>query len=162
MSERIKDLKTGKEVVMLSLYDVANQVGADNQLLHEWHKSEEVETPAPAWEYSGRPHWKQDSLPAWKTLWENHIAAGLDTAFTKRELIDLALASAKETERFARYSYSRSRSYPKMEARQKVIALQHLWNFVIDLGGRSIAPPKAKVDEYRELLRAAKSHLNME
>lgn len=162
MSEKMKDLATGEEITLYEMYDVASAIGADSQILRSWMKDSKVKTPAPAWEFNGRPFWRADSLEGWKTLWDNHIAEGLQKAWNKAQLIDLVIAEAKEVERFARYSYNRSRSYPVMEARQKVIALQALWRWVAELGGSQIKPPKAKVDEYRELLKAAKTHLNME
>jgi hypothetical protein len=162
MSEKMKDLASGKEITLYELRDVSSLIGADNQILRNWVKDVKVKTPSAAWEFNGRLLWAEDSIKDWKELWDNHIQESLNQEYSKAKLIDLVIAEAVGVERFARYSYNRSRSYPVMEARQKVMNLQALWRFVADLGGAQVKPPKAKVDEYRELLKLAKSHLNME
>jgi len=161
MAEKITDLSTGKEVVMLSIYDISRAIGADAVIIDSWRKNDEIVTPPAKFEFQNRSFWNSDDIEAWKALWDNHIAKGLEKSYSRRQLIDLVIAEAKETERFARRSYNRSPSYPKMKAREKVVVLEGLWRFVVGMGNY-IEVPKEKRDEYNSLLRLAKGHLNMQ
>jgi hypothetical protein len=148
---------------LLSIYDIARQIGADSRLLEKWHKDESIQTPEPNFATSSQEYWLESDVFDWAKIFDTMVAQSTNVDYAFATLVDKLAAKAKEIKRYADRAgaYRSGRDFTKGRAKElvhEVIGMQRLVASLNEFG----IQPKEKKDEINACIAAAKEKLGMD
>jgi hypothetical protein len=148
---------------LLSIYDVARQIGADSRKLEQWAKDESIPTPSASFETNHTQYWVEIDVIEWAKIFDTMVAQSTNVDYAFATLVDKLAAKAKEMKRYADRvgGYSSGRSYTKGRAKELVHEVTGIYKLVSSLNEFGIQP-KEKKDEINGYLSEAKTKLGMD
>jgi transcriptional regulator with XRE-family HTH domain len=113
---------------LMTVADVAAELGVTGQAISAWHKGESHDTPAPAF-FITTPHarrkfellWTAEQVPAWHEFADAHIVAMRESAQAKADKAIERAAKAQEAADKAMQRLSGSAEVPSVEDAEAVL-----------------------------------------